>query len=676
MALVHPEALLVRTSLTYRAAPSELAAARSGLHLLHERDPEPGARDRPRPGAARACRARHSRTAARRRSPTSVSRAEFAELIRRRSRPRPRSARRGRSTARSTPLGPSALLRTAAWRGVASWLPKLAARLLEPLGNRLGSLRARVPRACPPEKRPGRATVPPTVRTLALIRSASRSPKSSGCCGAAEAAAAPAPGEPVRLVSCACGGVAPSISSSKTRSGSSMSFSRRSPSGKIETPSGSERADERARRVREQHVAAVPRGAEPGGADDVEAEVPLAADRRLAGVQPHPHEDGAAVRPVVRGVGALHLDGRLDRVAGAREGEEERVALRVDLDAAALGERVAHQPAVVGEDAVVALAELLQQRRRALDVAEDEGDGAARERGHAPSMQSAWQARGCEPARRGDQPLPAPARRQPGRLVPLGRGGARARARDEDRPILLSIGYAACHWCHVMEHESFEDAATAAVDERALRQRQGRPRGAPRPRRGLHGGGRGAVGARRLADDGLPHAGRRARSTAARTTRPSRGTACRASVRCSTRSRRRGASGATTSARRARSCVEAVRRLAPSCGRRATRWSRPCSAPRERDLERDVRPAHGGFGSAPKFPHAPALEFLLRREGDAARAMVGADARRDGRRRDVRPARRRLPPLLGRRPLARAALREDALRQRAAGGARTSTAGS
>src|SRR2546421_10961900 len=40
---------------------------------------------------------------------------------------------------------------------------------------------------------------------------------------------------------------------------------------------------------------------------------------------------------------------------------------------------------------------------------------------------------------------------------------ALGRARDEDRPILLSIGYAACHWCHVMEHESFEDAETAAL---------------------------------------------------------------------------------------------------------------------------------------------------------------------------------------------------------------------
>jgi len=36
------------------------------------------------------------------------------------------------------------------------------------------------------------------------------------------------------------------------------------------------------------------------------------------------------------------------------------------------------------------------------------------------------------------------------------------RAKAEDKPIFLSIGYAACHWCHVMAHESFEDEATAA----------------------------------------------------------------------------------------------------------------------------------------------------------------------------------------------------------------------
>ena len=37
------------------------------------------------------------------------------------------------------------------------------------------------------------------------------------------------------------------------------------------------------------------------------------------------------------------------------------------------------------------------------------------------------------------------------------------RAKAEDKPVLVSIGYSACHWCHVMEHESFEDESTAAI---------------------------------------------------------------------------------------------------------------------------------------------------------------------------------------------------------------------
>jgi uncharacterized protein len=40
---------------------------------------------------------------------------------------------------------------------------------------------------------------------------------------------------------------------------------------------------------------------------------------------------------------------------------------------------------------------------------------------------------------------------------------ALARAREQDKPILLSVGYAACHWCHVMAHESFEDETTAGL---------------------------------------------------------------------------------------------------------------------------------------------------------------------------------------------------------------------
>lgn len=37
------------------------------------------------------------------------------------------------------------------------------------------------------------------------------------------------------------------------------------------------------------------------------------------------------------------------------------------------------------------------------------------------------------------------------------------KAKQEDKPILVSIGYAACHWCHVMERESFENPDTAAI---------------------------------------------------------------------------------------------------------------------------------------------------------------------------------------------------------------------
>src|SRR3954454_3066778 len=40
------------------------------------------------------------------------------------------------------------------------------------------------------------------------------------------------------------------------------------------------------------------------------------------------------------------------------------------------------------------------------------------------------------------------------------------KAKAEDKPILLSVGYSSCHWCHVMAHESFEDPATAAVMNR------------------------------------------------------------------------------------------------------------------------------------------------------------------------------------------------------------------
>ena len=42
---------------------------------------------------------------------------------------------------------------------------------------------------------------------------------------------------------------------------------------------------------------------------------------------------------------------------------------------------------------------------------------------------------------------------------------ALAQSEQQDKPILLSIGYAACHWCHVMEHESFENEQIACDHE-------------------------------------------------------------------------------------------------------------------------------------------------------------------------------------------------------------------
>jgi hypothetical protein len=40
---------------------------------------------------------------------------------------------------------------------------------------------------------------------------------------------------------------------------------------------------------------------------------------------------------------------------------------------------------------------------------------------------------------------------------------ALSKAKNENKPILLSIGYSSCHWCHVMAHESFEDEAVAGI---------------------------------------------------------------------------------------------------------------------------------------------------------------------------------------------------------------------
>src|SRR5512132_3566461 len=197
---------------------------------------------------------------------------------------------------------------------------------------------------------------------------------------------------------------------------------------------------------------------------------------------------------------------------------------------------------------------------------------------------------------------------------------ALARARDEEKPILLSVGYSACHWCHVMAHESFEDEATAAVmnehfvnvkvdrEERpdvdalymdatvAMTGSGGWPMTVfltpagepfyagtyfpPEPRHGL-------PGFRQLL----------------------------LAVGEAWRERR---DDVTQQARRLVDAVAGSARTAAS----AEPLSEALLAEAERAIARTFEPAFGGFGRAPKFPPASTLQFLLRRTSEQAAAMV------------------------------------------------------
>ena len=107
----------------------------------------------------------------------------------------------------------------------------------------------------------------------------------------------------------------------------------------------------------------------------VVADVAFLGHERRARVQADAQVDRAGLR-----VRRLSLCAAADRSWGGREGEEERVSLRVHLDAALGRAGVADDASVLGERLRVLLcAELVQELRRALDVSEEEGDGAGRE---------------------------------------------------------------------------------------------------------------------------------------------------------------------------------------------------------------------------------------------------------------------------------------------------------
>ncbi len=239
-----------------------------------------------------------------------------------------------------------------------------------------------------------------------------------------------------------------------------------------------------------------------------------------------------------------------------------------------------------------------------------------------------------------------------------------AKARADDKPVLLSVGYAACHWCHVMEHESFEDDETAALmNERFVNikvDREERPdvdslyMDAVVALTGQGGWPMTVF----LTPEGKPFLGGTYYPPEPRHGLPSFSQVLVA-VSDAYKERR----GDVT--QQAAALVEAVsREVSPS----ADPLTESLLGQASRNLRASFDSEWGGWGGAPKFPQPSVLEFLLRmhlRGDDDALPMVTRDPRRDGRRRDVRPARRRLPPVLGRPGVARPALREDAVRQRA-----------
>ena len=177
--------------------------------------------------------------------------------------------------------------------------------------------------------------------------------------------------------------------------------------------------DQLARGARDQHLPAVAGSADPRRAMHVQADVIILSDFRLAGVDAHPHAHVDALGPTLGRKRPLRAHRGGDRVARPREGDEERVALGVDLATVVLVERRAQQALMLGQHLGVAAAQPRQQPRRTLDVAEQKRDGAARKLRHTRSYaQSPPPVKSCHATDRpllrhtrhrgGSRPLPDP----------------------------------------------------------------------------------------------------------------------------------------------------------------------------------------------------------------------------------------------------------------------------
>jgi uncharacterized protein YyaL (SSP411 family) len=201
------------------------------------------------------------------------------------------------------------------------------------------------------------------------------------------------------------------------------------------------------------------------------------------------------------------------------------------------------------------------------------------------------------------------------------------RARAENRPILLSIGYAACHWCHVMERESFEDETTAALmNDRFVNVKVDREE---RPDLDAiymdavvaltgHGGWPMTVF---LTPDGEPFYGGTYFPPEARHGLPAFRDVLHAVADAYREQRDDVARAAGQLVRHIRSSAVA----APS--------DEPLTAAILDDAVRTLRAQfdarHGGWGGAPKFPAASVIELLLRR-GETGMSRQTLDAMAEG----------------------------------------------
>ena len=195
---------------------------------------------------------------------------------------------------------------------------------------------------------------------------------------------------------------------------------------------------------------------------------------------------------------------------------------------------------------------------------------------------------------------------------------ALARARAEDKPLLVSIGYSACHWCHVMERESFEDPRTAAVMNEGFVcvkvDREERPDIDAiymEAVQGMTGHGGWPLNVF-LTPEQLPFYGGTYFPPDARHGMPAWTQVLQAIAESWEANREEIRAGGE----RLREQLSGGATLSPSS--EPLQQSTLDQAVATLAESFDAR--HGGFGRAPKFPQAPVLEFLLLR--DAGRTMA------------------------------------------------------